>query len=232
MSSRSQMLLFFVLTGCSRLLVALCLICVPFIQDLLLHGGPSEAGMGGSDVGWDRGLTLAPMAGECRQSHEDRGSSFCPSQQNLRIINHQSARRWSGLQIKLLKLAMTNGFKVVGRVLLPIGPIITTESEVATMDFIHARTSIAPPKVYLYCSSPDNPVRAEWILTEYIPGKCLRECFDDWSQAPRRRFASDLARTLARLYTLTASHCGCVLFDRSLDENQRSLRYWLTNNGR
>ncbi len=41
----------------------------------------------------------------------------------------------------------------------------------------------------------------------------------------KTRTAKDLARAMAEMFALTASHCGVLLHDRSLNESQRSLRY-------
>ncbi|RIB15692.1 hypothetical protein C2G38_1910341, partial [Gigaspora rosea] len=48
-----------------------------------------------------------------------------------------------------------------------------TESEVAVMEYIRLNTHIPVPKVYYWNSSVNNPVGAEYILMEYLPGICL-----------------------------------------------------------
>ncbi|CAG8835551.1 7347_t:CDS:2, partial [Gigaspora margarita] len=45
-----------------------------------------------------------------------------------------------------------------------------TESEVAVMEYIRLYTNIPVPKVYYWNSSVNNPVVAEYILMEHIPG--------------------------------------------------------------
>ena len=40
-------------------------------------------------------------------------------------------------------------------------------------------TSILVPRVHLYCSAPENPVRAEWVLMGYVPGQRLADCWDE-----------------------------------------------------
>ena len=71
-----------------------------------------------------------------------------------------------------------DGRHVVGSVILPARPTLKTEAEIAAMDSLRgtcvllelsfllilgpiARTSIPILCVHLYCSTPDNPVRAE-----------------------------------------------------------------------
>ena len=88
-----------------------------------------------------------------------------------------------------------------------------------------ARTSIPVPRVYLYCSMPDNPVPAEWVLMDYVPGQRLMDCWDDMGVPQKPRTAKDLARVMAEMFALTASYCGTLLCGRSLSDSQRSPCY-------
>ena len=81
------------------------------------------------------------------------------------------------------------------------------------------------PRVHLYCSTPDNPVRVEWVLMDYIPGRRLVDCWDDMGIPQKTTMAEDLAGVVAEMFALTASHCGSLLCDLSLDNSKRSLRY-------
>jgi hypothetical protein len=70
--------------------------------------------------------------------------------------------------------------------------------------FFHlANTRIpqAVPEVYLYCSTPKNPVGAEWILMEYImmQGCPLGDCFDNLTYPQRIRVGMDLALVMSSL---------------------------------
>ena len=130
---------------------------------------------------------------------------------------------------------LQNGLHLVGRVILPVRRTLKTEAEVAAMDSIRgtctllgrslltlgspARTSIPVPCVHLYCSTPDNPVRAEWVLMDYIPGQRLADCWDEMGVPAKARTAKDLARAMAEMFALTASHCGALLRDLSLDNS-------------
>ena len=60
---------------------------------------------------------------------------------------------------------------------------------------------------------------------DYVPGERLMDCWDDMGVLQKTRTAKDLARAMADMFTLTASHCGVLLRDRSLDDSQRSQRY-------
>ena len=60
---------------------------------------------------------------------------------------------------------------------------------------------------------------------EYVPGRRLIDCWDDLGVPQRTTTAKDLAMVMAEMFTLTASHCGSLLRDLSLDDSKRSLRY-------
>ena len=60
---------------------------------------------------------------------------------------------------------------------------------------------------------------------DYVPGERLVDCWDDMGVPQKTRTAKDLARAMAEMFALTASHCGVLLRDRSLTNAQRSLRY-------
>ena len=59
---------------------------------------------------------------------------------------------------------------------------------------------------------------------DYIPGQRLADCWDDMGVPQKTRTANDLTRAMAEMFSLTASHCGVLLRDRSLNDSQRSLR--------
>ena len=60
---------------------------------------------------------------------------------------------------------------------------------------------------------------------EYVPGQRLMDCWDEMGLPQKTRTAEDLARAMAEMFTLTASHCGSLLRDLALDDSKRSLRY-------
>ena len=59
---------------------------------------------------------------------------------------------------------------------------------------------------------------------EYLPGQRLVDCWDDMGVLQKTRTAKDLAKAIAEMCTPTASHCGSLLRDLSLDDSKRSLR--------
>ena len=60
---------------------------------------------------------------------------------------------------------------------------------------------------------------------DYVPGQQLADCWDEMGVPAKTRMAKDLARAMADMFELTASHCGVLL---SLNDSQRSLRHELS----
>ncbi|KIJ28591.1 hypothetical protein M422DRAFT_37289 [Sphaerobolus stellatus SS14] len=112
---------------------------------------------------------------------------------------------------------LNNGHQAVAKVILPVRPVFKTEGEVGAMLLVKEKTSIPVPDVYLYCSSANNPVRAEWIIMQYLPGKRFIDCFEDLPAEKRYQTATDLARIISSIFTITASYCGSVLPDNRLN---------------
>ena len=67
------------------------------------------------------------------------------------------------------------------RVTLPIEPYHKTESEVATIAYLRANTSIPVPQVFAWDSDRSNELHFEWILMAKIDGVPL---FDVWRKVP------------------------------------------------
>lgn len=137
--------------------------------------------------------------------------------------------------------SLETGHKLVARVVLPVRKTLKTEAEVATMDCIRgedkyieqskcpnsfsARTSIPVPRVHIFCSTQDNPVGAEWIVMDHLPGERLIDCWDDFTLEQRRCTAEDLASIMSTIYAITSTHCGSLLTDHSLRDSQSARRF-------
>ncbi|KAF7121830.1 hypothetical protein CNMCM5793_009383 [Aspergillus hiratsukae] len=72
---------------------------------------------------------------------------------------------------------MDDGNEVIAKIPCPnAGPSsLTTACEVATLNFLRLYTSIRVPEVLAWSSDPANPVGAEYIIMEKIPGVALAE---------------------------------------------------------
>jgi hypothetical protein len=56
------------------------------------------------------------------------------------------------------------------------------------------------------------------------------DCFYDFNPEQATRTATDLARAVSELFSITSSHCGSLLRDLSLTEDQYPPRYNMTKN--
>ncbi|KAL0958432.1 hypothetical protein HGRIS_000574 [Hohenbuehelia grisea] len=164
------------------------------------------------DILWEQ---TNPDLGAYRAIIEGHFGSPCTKQEPLE----------PGAYSRVFLYTMQDGLKIVGKVVLPARRTIKTEAEVAAMDTMRAHTSIPIPKVHLYCSTPDNPVGAEWIVMDYVPGQRLADCWDELGYEKKTKTAKDLARVMAEMFVFTSSHCGSLLRDLSLADDQRSRRY-------
>jgi hypothetical protein len=93
---------------------------------------------------------------------------------------------------KAFRLNMEDGQKVIAKVPNPnAGPrMLTTASEVATMEFARTVLDIPVPKVLAWSATDQNPVQAEYIIMEEARGSQLHEV---WQDLPLRA-KSDIIR--------------------------------------
>ena len=98
------------------------------------------------------------------------------------------------------------------RVTLPIDPFFKVESEVATLAFVRARTSIPVARVIAWDSNWDTDLGFEWLLTEMIEGVTLH---DVWRQVPWERKLSlteEVARMIVQLQRHEFDNIGSLYF--------------------
>ncbi|KAI8594261.1 hypothetical protein EDD21DRAFT_100259, partial [Dissophora ornata] len=100
---------------------------------------------------------------------------------------------------KAFILTMDDGFECVARLALPCFPRYKTESEVATMQFVAERTSIRVPEVYAWDANPRNPIGAEYILMERIPGEPLNTIWKGLSLEKKKGIILQLIDVLLQL---------------------------------
>lgn len=80
------------------------------------------------------------------------------------------------------------------RAALPIVPCHKTESEVATIAFLRANTTIPVPRILAWDSNQDNELTFEWILMEQLAGVPL---FDLWPRKVPWPRKLELTQTVA-----------------------------------
>jgi len=84
---------------------------------------------------------------------------------------------------KAYRLVMEDGQKIIAKVPHPnAGPrVLTTASEVATMEFARTILNIPVPRVLAWSATDQNPVQAEYIIMEEASGSQLHEVWQDLS---------------------------------------------------
>lgn len=74
-----------------------------------------------------------------------------------------------------------------------------------------ALTDLPVPEVFLHQSNPGNPVKAEWILVQHMPGTMLSNCYDDFTKGQAFLAAGGVARIMSTLFSITANRCGSII---------------------
>ena len=158
--------------------------------------------------------------------------SDCGSAIPVGVLEYASCAR-------VYSFSLPGSRRIIACLVAPVKPLFKTEGEVAAMDFVlgkchnnivilwslvlrifqTGRTSLPVPKVFAYCSEA-NPVGAEWVLMEYMPGVELCKAWEALAYDKRARFALDLVDTCDQLSQLRAHCCGVVYHStrRSTDD--------------
>ncbi len=110
------------------------------------------------------------------------------------------------------------------RVAIPIVPYYKTESEVATIAFVHANTSIPVPRVFAWDSNRGNELTFEWILMEKMDGVPL---WDVWRKVPWERkleLTETIAGMIKQLRDRKFDRIGGLFFKSALNRGNIELR--------
>src|SRR5436305_3724860 len=106
---------------------------------------------------------------------------------------------------------MENGeWTCIARVAQSLLPTEKLMSEIRTMEYITANTDVPVPRVYFHSFDADNPVGAQLMLVERLPGKPLYEFWDELSLDHKMSVVSNMAYILARLSWLRFDKIGCL----------------------
>ncbi|CAG8844673.1 8315_t:CDS:2, partial [Gigaspora margarita] len=118
---------------------------------------------------------------------------------------------------KVYILKMENGKEYIRRVAFPVYPQWKTKSEIAVIEYIHLYTNIPVPKVYYWNSSVNNPVGAEYILMEHLPGIRLCNIWSDLTME-KKVFLLKIINILLELNKHMFSKIGSIFFDNKNDK--------------
>lgn len=104
------------------------------------------------------------------------------------------------------------------RVSLPLDPFFKVESEVATLAYVRANTTIPVARVIAWDSNWDTDLGYEWLLTEMIEGVTL---YDVWREVPweqKLKLTEDVAKMVAQLRSSKFHAVGSLYFASALQE--------------
>lgn len=88
-------------------------------------------------------------------------------------------------------------------------------SEVATLDL--ARANCVPvPKVLHYSADADNPVGAEFMIMEKLPGRPIGDLWFDLSEDQRLKIISEIVQVEVKLSKIDLPAYGSVYYERDL----------------
>ncbi|KAI0008077.1 phosphotransferase enzyme family-domain-containing protein [Xylariaceae sp. FL0662B] len=106
---------------------------------------------------------------------------------------------WEGVYNKIYLISY-EGNRFIMRVSLPVCPTAKTESEVATLRWIHQNTTLPVPRVKCWDSSRDNPIGFEWILMDQMDGMPLSQCWHSITHEAKERIVKQIATYAADVF--------------------------------
>ncbi|RHZ50892.1 hypothetical protein CDV55_101187 [Aspergillus turcosus] len=118
---------------------------------------------------------------------------------------------------------MDDGNGVIAKIPCPNAgpPSLTTASEVATLNFLRLYTSIRVPEVLAWSSDPANPVGAEYIIMEKIPGVALAERWETMKTLERYKVIDQIVEMEKELASLQFPAYGSLFLRESVPSEYR-----------
>lgn len=102
------------------------------------------------------------------------------------------------------------------RVTLPVEPYFKTESEVATLMFLGANTSVPVARVLAWDSNSNNELGFEWLLMEKFKGVTLESVWRKMSWEDKHVLTADVAQMVKRLRKFKFDQIGSLYFESAL----------------
>lgn len=103
------------------------------------------------------------------------------------------------------------------RVALPVDPYLKTESEVATIAFLRAQTSIPAPRIIAWQSNRDGELGFEWILMEKLQGVPTCDVWRKISWERKLELVEVLAGFIKEMQDHKFSSIGALYFKSALE---------------
>jgi hypothetical protein len=117
---------------------------------------------------------------------------------------------------RVFEVSMRDGSSTLARLPYPstLPRHLAVASEVATVAFLRAH-GIPTPRVLGY-SADDNPVGAEYILMEKLPGSPVGEAWFDISERDRLKVLLEIVKVEAKLFAMNLPASGSIYYTHDL----------------
>ena len=127
---------------------------------------------------------------------------------------------------RVLLLTMDDGLEVIVKIPFSIAvpKKLTTESEVATLDFLRSK-GIPVPRVYAWSSHAENHVGCEYIIMEKAAGKPLKDNWFDLTAKEQIRLVTTYVDIERKLFSFPFSSYGSLYYKDSLPQNLQTPLY-------
>ncbi|KFY97854.1 hypothetical protein V500_01898 [Pseudogymnoascus sp. VKM F-4518 (FW-2643)] len=118
---------------------------------------------------------------------------------------------------RVFLLTMDDEYEVIAKIPyhLTVPKQFTTESEVATLDFLQLK-GIPVPRVYAWSSESDNAVGTEYIIMEKAPGQPLEDRWFTLSPKERVRLVTSHVELERKLFSLPINAFGSLYYKENL----------------
>lgn len=127
---------------------------------------------------------------------------------------------------RVLLLTMNDGLEVIVKIpySIAIPKKLTTESEVATLEFLRSK-GIPVPRVYAWSSDSENEVGSEYIIMEKAPGKPLEKCWFSLTPKERVNLVTSYVEVERKLFSIHFGAYGSLHFRDSLSRHLQADLY-------
>ncbi|KNG84168.1 hypothetical protein ANOM_008594 [Aspergillus nomiae NRRL 13137] len=121
---------------------------------------------------------------------------------------------------KVFLLTMDDGLEVIAKIPYPltVPKQLTTESEVATLDFLRTK-GMPVPRVYTYSSDSDNAVGTEYIIMEKASGQPLDRRWFDLTPKERVHLVTSYVNIERKLFSIPFGSYGSLYYRHSIPPN-------------
>ena len=127
---------------------------------------------------------------------------------------------------RVFLLTMDDGFEVIAKISysIVVPKKLTTESEVATMNFLRSKR-IPIPRVYTWSSKADNDVGTEYIIMDKAAGKPLGERWFSLTPKERAHLVTTYVNIECKLFSLNFSSYGSLYYKANLPQHLQADLY-------